>query len=356
MRKGITNLPLHHGRAPSWLFKKMVNLSRQITIVICEEFGPNEVLQRMSDPYWFQAFGCVLGFDWHSSGLTTTVCGALKEGMKEASSYTGIYVAGGKGKASLNTPNDIRRNAELAVDPETLVQTSKMVAKVDNSAVQDGYQLYHHTMIYTQNGDWTVIQQGMNEANKYARRYHWLGENVDSFTLEPHSAICCDMKQAKVLDLVASNSQDAQKTIVGLAAGKPERTLKDIEKVAAYSLPSGHSVPMSQVSKKRLSSILEQTYERKAQDFETLLGMRGVGPATLRALALVSELVHGTKPSWQDPARYSFTHGGKDGFPYPVNEKTYNDTMEFLNNIINKSAIDRSDKAAAFQRLYKISK
>ena len=209
-RTGIANLPLHHGKAPRWLFERMVPLAREITIAIVTDFGPEEMLRRLSHPYWFQAFGCILGFDWHSSGVTTTLCGALKESIKGMERDLGLFVAGGKGKTSRRTPSEIEAWGErISLDPAPLVYASRMSAKVDSSAVQDGYQLYHHTFLFTPRGSWTVIQQGMNEANRYARRYHWLGEAVTDFVNEPHSAILSDAR-GQALNLTASESEPAR--------------------------------------------------------------------------------------------------------------------------------------------------
>ena len=231
-RTGIAHLPLHYGKAPPWLFSRMVRLAREITLAITADFGPEEMLRRLSHPYWFQAFGCILGFDWHSSGVTTTLCGALKEALKGMERDLGLFVAGGKGKTSRQTPAEIERWADLtSVNPAPLVYASRMSAKVDSSAVQDGYQLYHHSFLFTSNGSWTVIQQGMNETNRYARRYHWLGEAVTSFVNEPHSAILSEAR-GQALNLVASESDPARTTITDIATSeKPEKTLAELKLV-----------------------------------------------------------------------------------------------------------------------------
>ncbi|MDD5016363.1 MAG: DUF763 domain-containing protein, partial [Atribacterota bacterium] len=237
MRTGIANLPLHYGKAPQWLFRRMKELARLITIFVISEFGTEEMLKKLSDPFWFQAFGCVLGFDWHSSGLTTTVCGALKESIKGIEKDLGLFVAGGKGGTSRKTPSEIEQaGSYLNKDPANLIYASKMAAKVDSSALQDGYQLYHHCFIFSKNGSWTVIQQGMNTSTRYARRYHWLGEEAKDFVCEPHSAICCD-KKGKSLNMVAKESKNARKVTTSLAKEKPEKLIAEIKTLQNLNLP-----------------------------------------------------------------------------------------------------------------------
>jgi hypothetical protein len=351
-RTGIANLPLHHGRAPRWLFDRMVKLAREITIAIVAEYGPGEMLHRMSHPYWFQAFGCVLGFDWHSSGVTTTLCGALKEGVKDLERDLGLFVAGGKGAASRRTPSEIEAWGErISLDPTPLVYASRMSAKVDNAAVQDGYQLYHHTFLFTPGGSWAVVQQGMNDRNRYARRYHWLGESVTDFVNEPHSAIASQAKST-TLNLVAEESRPSRDTIAGIAHDeKPEIILSDLKKLKTLSLPAHHPIGLADVHPESLSRILLGVYERQPEDFEKLLGLQGVGAKTLRALSLIAELVHGVAPSYKDPARYSFAHGGKDGYPYPVDRKTYDTSVELLAKAVHRAKLGLTEKRDALNRL-----
>ena len=324
MKTGTAHLPLHGGRAPRWLFERMKLLAREISLVLCSQTGPQEFLRKLSDPYWFQAFGCVLGFDWHSSGLTTTVCGALKEGLKYAGREIGIFVCGGKGSTSRKTPSDIQTLADkrLIKFPEKLIYASRMSAKVDNTALQDGYQLYHHTFITTKDGDWTVVQQGMNTFTGWARRYHWLRDEVTNFVCEPHKAVCCDHK-GKTLNMVAKESENARDKSAEISRTHPEKTIKKYRKIENLSLKLHHQIGPGEIKSKNLFKTLLATYEKKARDFEALLGIEGVGPKTIRALALISELVYGEKPSFRDPARFSFTHGGKDGHPYPLDRTTY---------------------------------
>ena len=355
-RTGIAHLPLHYGKAPPWLFQRMIKLAREITLSIVTDFGPEEMLHRLSHPYWFQSLGCVLGFDWHSSGVTTTLCGALKEAVKGMERDIGLYVAGGKGKTSRQTPSEIERWGDrLSLDPVPLVYASRMSAKVDSAAVQDGYQLYHHTFFFTGNGHWAVVQQGMNEVNRYARRYHWLGEAVESFVNEPHSAVLSEMR-SQALNLVASESDPARSTITGIATEeKPEKTLAELKKLKTLSLPARHQLLVNDLHPDSLSRILLSTYERQPEDFERLLGLSGVGAKTLRALSLISELVHGVAPSYRDPARYTFAHGGKDGIPYPVDRKTYDQSIELLSSAIKKARLGLSEKDEALNRLNKLS-
>jgi len=355
IRTGIANLPLHYGKVPPWLFDRMVKLAREITIAIVSDFGGEEMLRRLSHPYWFQAFGCILGYDWHSSGVTTTLCGALKEGIKGLETDLGLFIAGGKGRTSRRTPSEIEGWGELlSLNPAPLVYASRMSAKVDSSAIQDGYQLYHHTFLFTNRGSWAVIQQGMNEATRYARRYHWLGEAVTNFVNEPHSAILSEAR-GQALNLVASESDPARTTITDIATNqKPQDILADLKRLKTLDLPSHHPIGVHDLHPDSLSRILVSTYDRQPQDFEQLLGLKGVGAKTIRALSLISELVYGVAPSYRDPARYSFAHGGKDGIPYPVDRKTYDQSIELLSKAINKTKLRLREKREALNRLRRV--
>jgi hypothetical protein len=351
-RTGFASLPLHGGKAPAWLFSRMVLLSREILTHVVEEYGAREVLRRMSDPFWFQAFGCVLGFDWHSSGVTTTVCGAVKESLHETGREWGLFAAGGKGAASKKSPTQISRVCEsLGRDPDMLLRASRTAAKVDNAAVQDGYQLYHHVFLFTASGDWAVVQQGMNNGTSTARRYHWLSEHVSSFVEEPHEAVCCDVR-GETLNLVARESQDVRAACTELAALPPETTLRAVERVPNLRLPARHTLfPEIDIDTRYLSKILLKTYARAAEDFETLLGIEGVGPKTLRALALASELIYGSTASTRDPARFAFAVGGKDGIPFPVDRPVYDQTIDILHRAVDRARIDRSERIRALKRL-----
>ena len=329
----------------------MVTLAREISIHIVAEFGSEEMLRRLSDPFWFQAFGCVLGFDWHSSGVTTTVTGALKEGIRGIEKDLGIYAGGGKGAVSRKTPHEIAAACErLSLDPRPLVYASRMSAKVDSAAVQDGYQLYHHAFFFTPSGAWCVVQQGMNDANGMARRYHWLSAMVRSYVNEPHAAICAEAG-ASTLNLVAAESDGVRSSSAELARQKPEVVLSALRGLPALTMPRRHAVLIADVNPQYLERILLKTYERSPEDFETLLGMEGVGGRTLRALALTSEIIYGTPASTRDPARFSFAHGGKDGFPYPVDTGTYDRTVEVLRAAVSRAGIARSERVAALKRL-----
>jgi len=351
-RTGISTSPLHYGKAPSWLFSRMTALAREITRAIVEDSGPTSLLEKLSDPYWFQSLGCVLGFDWHSSGLTTTVTGALKEGLKGMEGELGLFMAGGKGSTSRKTPFHIEEYGEkFTIDPSPFVYASKMSAKVDNTAVQDGYQLYHHVFIFTQAGEWAVVQQGMNETNKMARRYHWLGSSVKEFVVEPHQAVCCDVRKDIELNMVAEESDAARLSTTEIAREHPDSVISEIQKIRELELPKRHNVANIDIDPKKMGRILEKTYERQPEDFETLLGMKGVGPKTIRALSFVSEIIYGNTPSYRDPARFSFAHGGKDGTPYPVDRKTYDKTVAIIKRAITASKIGHKAQMDAIRRL-----
>lgn len=352
---GIAQLPLHGGKAPAWLFQRMVRLGREITRLIIENDGPQAFLQRIADPYWLQSLGCVLGFDWHSSGVTTTVCGALKEGLKGREKEFGLIIAGGKGATSRKTPSEIITAGEkypLDCSPDALVYLSRLTAKVDNNAIQDGFQLYHHSFFFTFNGSWAVVQQGMNE--RFARRYHWFSERVQTMTLEPHAAICSNLQKERALNLVALDSLPAQSMITDLSHQQPEKIIGEIQRLQTLSLPSHHQVSINDIHAKSIDKILLKTYERKATSFEELLSMPGVGAKTLRALTLIADIAYGTPASWNDPAKFSFAHGGKDGHPYPVDCKLYDDSVEFLRQTLERARIERSDKETALKRLHRL--
>jgi len=353
MKTGIANLPLHNGKCPAWLFKHMQALCAAIIEVILEDFGPNEVLRRLSHPYWFQALGCVAGFDWHSSGLTTTVCGAIKEGMKNISREAGIFFTGGKGKTALNTPNEIITVAEknpLDIDANQLIYASRMSAKIDSAAVQDNYQIYHHFFVFTKQGEWAVIQQGLNEASRQARRYHWLSFNVGSFVEEPQTAICCNQTE-ETLNLVSLENKPFREISSMLVNTPPEKILKEISLINRHcpelNLPGWHAIPNTA----RLNKSLYAAYQVQPQNFEQLLQVKGVGAGTLRALAMVAEVAWGTGLSFSDPVRYAFAHGGKDGFPFPVNEKDMENSYLTLQRALKKSRAGHKEQLEALRRL-----
>jgi len=358
MRTGTVSLPLHGGKAPAWLFKRMVKLAGGITEALVYEYGHDEFLKRISDPYWFQAFSCVLGFDWHSSGTTTTTCGALK--MALSPREHGITVAGGKGAVSRKAPDEIEKNGEifsLSTDRiERLKYSSRMAAKVDNSCIQDGYQLYHHCFFFTEKGDWAVVQQGMN--TDYARRYHWLSDSMKNF-IEPKNGICCDRKETNVLDMTAGESESCRRISLDLIKDNPEhlrkylkpskqRMLADFE--TGFGLPSRHPVLDIDISERGME-VLKRAYELQPKNYEELVSLGGMGPKKIRALALISDLVYGSAPSWRDPVKYSFTHGGKDGFPYPVDREVYDNSIQVLQESLDSARIDKKERYDAIKRL-----
>ncbi len=380
MRTGIATVPLDYGRCPKWLFERMKRLSRGVVLAIVEEFGQEELLKRLSDPVWFQSLGCVIGFDWNSSGLTTTTLGALKEGLRGIESNLGIFVCGGKGKTSRKTPQHIQNWGEfigLSMEKiDKLIYASKISAKVDTSLIQDGFQIYHHNLIFSKSGKWTVIQQGMNTEFQKARRYHWFSSNVKDFVEEPHSGIISQTK-VKPLNLTAKESNQNREISAGLATEEPNQFLRDF-KIILKKTDKGlikkqkkggftemslkniefnwHPVVNEKFDLKRLQKTILLAYSQKPEDFEELLSLKGIGPKTIRALSLVSELIYGAKPSYEDPARYSFAVGGKDGTPYPVDRSIYDQTLEIMEKGIKKSKISNKEKVEAQKRLNKTLK
>ena len=352
-RTGSATLPLHTGKAPRWLFDRMSELAPAIAEVIVLEHGRSVFLERLSDPHWFQAFGCVLGFDWHSSGVTTTVCGALKEGLSKRGSELGIMVAGGKGKASRRTPLElVEYGSELGLDGPRLAYNSRMAAKVDSAAVQDGFGIYHHSFFVSSDGEWAVVQQGMRDFDGTARRYHWLGSQVKDFVNEPHAAVASDERGESVLNMVATESSAARSASTDFARQEPRLVDKEIARAITMSLPSRHWVDIKKdVNPTHLRRVLLSTYEANPQSYEQLLSVPGVGPKAVRALAMVSDIVYGSPASMRDPARFSFAHGGKDGHPYPVNRDVYDGTVGWLKEAVAKAKIGHSERLKALKRL-----
>lgn len=352
-RTGTLDLPLHWGKAPRWLCEKMHHLARSICEIIIIEFGPEYLLERLASPFWFQSLGCVLGFDWHSSGLTTTVCAALKEAFKDLNCY-GIYVCGGKGASSRKTPQELAEIGDrLGKDPQGLIYASKMVAKVDNNALQDGFSLYHHTFIFTKEFRWVVIQQGMSEKGGWARRYHWDSSSLGSFVEAPHKGIISD-RYFLTLNLIDEGRDNLRRLVTELARENKDKNLKEIISLRndIHKLPDRHRILLQDINPKYLDKTLLKTYTEKPGDFEALLALEGVGAKTLRALALIGDLIYGEKVSFRDPARFSFAHGGKDGHPYRINPVDYQQSIEVLERLINKAKIDYSDRIKALKRLH----
>lgn len=369
MRTGVATVPLDYGRCPYWLFERMKRLSRGIVLAIVEEFRPEEFLRRMSDPVWFQSLGCVIGFDWNSSGLATTTMGALKEGLRGLESDLGLFVCGGKGKTSRKTPEQIQSWGEfLGFSPEKinkLVYTSKISAKVDNNALQDGFQIYHHNLIFTKSGQWTVLQQGMNENTSQARRYHWLSSRVKDFVEEPHSGIISDIK-VKPLNLTAKESDENREISLRQVLEEPKTFIKNLAMIQRHPKQltlmelydkefHWHPVLFEKFDLKRLQKTIFFAKDENPQSFEKLLSLKNVGPRTIRALSLVSEIIYGAKPSYEDPARYTFAHGGKDATPFPVSRSVYDKTLEIMEKGIKKSKISNREKVEAQKRLNRAS-
>jgi len=329
----------------------MTQLAREVSELVILEHGTPGLLTRISDPFWFQALGCVLGFDWHSSGLTTTTCGAIKEGIKGSEEDLGLFVAGGKGGASRKTPDEIAAWGDrTGIDAEPLIDASRTSAKVDSAAVQDGYQIYHHVFLFDRSGDWAVVQQGMNEGNGMARRYHWLSRTMGDFVCEPHAAICCN-RRGETLNLVAEESGPTRRTSAELASRRPVELSEELRRLKSLVLPRRHEMVLSDIRPDRLERIFVKTYEAQPETFRDLLGLPGVGAKTLRALSLVAELVYGDAPSTEDPARFSFAHGGKDGIPYPVDRPLYDQTVDLLDRAIRRARLGQKAELDALRRL-----
>jgi hypothetical protein len=365
-RTGTANLPLHGGKAPAWLTGRMRGLAREIASIMIEEYGAAKFLARLSNPFWFQALGCVLAYDWHSSGVTTVVTGVLKTALSPQEH--GVAVCGGKGKTSRKTPSDIQFVCEKwGFSQETidsLTYTSRMTAKVDNTAIQAGYQLYHHAFLITKEGQWAVVQQGMSDQDHSARRYHWLSQSTLGFVVEPHSGIACSIKRDKALNMVARASEDARKASVDLAKESPKKLMRLIQSAAkppnqaslqTWLPPSSSPWLQTQTTLNMPRNIswdtLSRLYEFQPQNYEELLSVKGVGPATVRGLALVAELVYGEEPSWEDPVKFSFAYGGKDGVPFSVERRAMDESIEILKKAVEEAKIGEKDKLRSLQNL-----
>lgn len=383
-RTGHADLPLHTGTVPRWLADRMMLLGTEIVEALLINYGKKEFLKRISDPLWFQSFGSVLGMDWHSSGITTSVMYALKRGINARSREFGLYVCGGRGKFSRQTPDELMALSDrTGLDGNSLVKSSKLCAKVDNTAVQDGYQLYQHNFIISSEGDWSVVQQGMNTENKTARRYHWCSANLRSFVEEPHTAVIGENK-GSILNLTASDAKETRSSILDLSKENPDATIRELKDIIrlsnplkkedpaqltlfeeaaeeeviltngsyGFKMPSRHEVKAEDVDLKRLGGVLATAYESNNSDFESLLLTPGLGPRTLQALTLVSEVIHGTASRFSDPARFSFAHGGKDGHPFPVPTRIYDESIAVLGEAIEKAKLGYKDKSDCLKRLH----
>ncbi len=391
-RTGHADLPLHTGTVPRWLADRMRDLGTLIVESLVLNFGKDEVLRRLSDPLWFQSFGAVLGMDWHSSGITTSVMYALKRGLNPRAHELGICVCGGRGVYSRKTPEELLYLSDATgLDGENLVKSSRLCAKVDNTAVIDGFQLYQHNFIVTNNGNWAVVQQGMNAETKTARRYHWCSLDLNSFVENPHTGVVGE-NSGDILNLTASNASSTRSGILTLANEEPQRIIAESAKIFAdrhiqkaalngqldlfsndeaslaqtaqlekslvsenyktLTMPHRHHLESSDVDLSRLGAVLATAYETKPENFETLLLTPGLGPRAVQSLTLVSEVIYGTPSRFSDPARFSFAHGGKDGHPFPVPLKVYDETIRVLGDSIEKSKLGYNDKSECLKRLH----
>ena len=403
MQRRLAQLPLHTGKAPPWLFRRMTKLAGAVTMAVVDEYGPGEMLRRLADPWWFQAFGCVLGFDWHSSGLTTVTCGALKEAAKTRGDDLGLLVAGGKGGTSRQTPHEITAASDRhgITGGDQLVYASRMSAKVDSAAVQDGYTLYHHAFFFTPEGQWCVVQQGMHTDQRLARRYHWLGESVHDFVCEPHTAIrdlgdggqsagaagaaqpgssAGTPSRQLLLNMVAAEAEGNRVSSTALVRENPDWLIAEVKRCTSgptLFAPRHHRVLPSDVNVPRLRKLIVNAHEQHPADFAALLGGPGVGPATIRSLSLLAELIYNAPASRRDPARpaadlippdadaaqeassvanrrwadYAYAHGGKDGTPFPVDRETYDRSIDVLTTAVRKARLGANERVAALKRL-----
>jgi hypothetical protein len=362
-RSGTADLPLHGGRVPHWLAERMARLGTAITETIVHDYGASAFLSRLSDPFWFQAFGAVMGMDWHSSGITTSVMGALKRGLASRADELGIYICGGRGRFSRNTPQELRLIAERrGFDGEDLVRTSRLTARVDNNAIGDGFQIYLHCFVLTAKGEWAIVQQGLNDQSGLARRYHWHSPSVRDFVAEPHTGIVGE-NQGTIMNLVDTRARPAQTAMLDIAHEHPDKTLNEARHLLTptgvqstafrrrLAMPSHHEVRPENINLKRLGAVLSVAYERDLHDFAELLLLENLGPRTLQSLALISEVVHGAPSRFSDPARFSFAHGGKDRHPFPVPLKTYDESLNFMRRSLDAARLGDKDKLDGFRRL-----
>jgi uncharacterized protein len=347
-RSGFADLPLHGGSVPRWLADRMTLLGTAIAENIVHHYGVSALMSRLADPFWFQALGSVMGMDWHSSGITTSVLGALKRGLNPRTRELGVYVCGGRGRRSRQTPTELLRYADgTGLNGDSLVRSSRLAARVDNNAIADGFQLYLHGFIVAASGEWAIVQQGMNGSTGMARRYRWHSAAVNNFTREPHTGIVGE-HQGTIMNLIADPATPAQQAMLEVVRSGPEATLTNLRKLA---MPTRHDVRAENVDLKRLGAVLAVAYEREFQDFASLLLLENLGPRTLQSLALVAEVVHGTPTRFSDPARFSFALGGKDGHPFPVPLKTYDETIQVLRRSLEAAKVGNTDRIDGLRRL-----
>ncbi len=352
-RSGTADLPLHGGRVPPWLASRMMELGTAIAEQVILNYGKSEFLTRLSDPFWFQAYGAVMGMDWHSSGITTSVLGALKRGMNPRFSELGVMFCGGRGRHSIRTPDELRAfSLKTGLDGDALARTSRLTARVDNNAVADGFQLYLHSFAVTDSAEWAVVQQGMNSENHLARRYHWHSATVRDFVSEPHTAIV-GKPQGEILNLVDARAGRAQEALLTIAKGSTTNALTDARKLI---MPTHHDARAEDIDLKRLGAVLAVAHEQDLHDFASLLLVEGLGPRTLQSLALIAEVVHGAPSRFSDPARFSFAHGGKDGHPFPVPLKTYDESLSVLRRSLDAARLGHTEKLEGFRRLDRLTR
>ena len=375
MKRGTVNLPLHYGHAPSYLIKRMIKLSSAISTIIIEEKGSVEFFKRISDPLWFQAFGCVLGFDWHSSGLTTVVTGVLKQSIN--SETHGISVSGGKGinaiKPKYEIPKLAENNHTLSTNQiNNLVYASNMSAKIDNTAIQDGFSLYHHVIFFDNYGNWTIVQQGLNEKSKMARRYHWISDQLVDYIIEPHKGIIGNEKVPLCLNMTSKDSEENRKTCVDLikeGSKSIKSSINKINKKLSFEnldkwIDEPTTPPNCKIFVNEIQAIenyempltlnwktIDELYDITPTNYEDLISQKGVGPSLIRALSLISEIIYGNRASWKDPIKYNYAHGGKDGLPYPIARNTYDKSIKYLSEVISGSKIEKKERIASLKRL-----
>ena len=351
--KSQADLPLHHGKVPPWLANRMSRLGKAIVESMVTNYGRDYFLDKMSDSQWFQALGCVLGMDWHSSGITTSVMGALKRGLQPISDELGIYICGGRGRHSRKTPEELTRvGYRTGLNATDLVRASRLTAKVDNNALQDGFQIYLHNFIVTKEEKWVVVQQGLNDKSGYARRYHWHSDAFKSYIERPHSEVV-GKNQGLIFNLTDIGAKPTHAGILNIAEEQPEKITKEITRMI---LPAHHDVRLEQVDLKRLGAVLSLAQEKEVQGFEELLLVPGLGPRTLQSLTLVSEIIHGTPSRFSDPARFSFAHGGKDGHPFPVPTKIYDQVIDTMDGIVQHAKLQRTEKVEALRSLHDMAR
>jgi len=350
MKIGSADLPLHGGRVPMWLASRMARLGRVMVEALVIEYGRTEVLRRLADPFWFQSLGCVMGMDWHSSGITTSVLGALKRGLSTVEWELGLHVCGGRGRHSRRTPDELLALGErVSLDAPGLVRASRLVAKVDSAAVQDGFDLYLHSFVVADDGKWVVVQQGMNAEKRQARRYHWLWDRAGSFVEEPHAAIEGEPSPLPIVNLTDRSAAAAREETVALAVGNPEYVVAEVQRI--LTMPKHHDVRAENLNLRRLGAALHVAGNVGPSGFPELLLTPHVGKRTLFALALVAEVLHGAPSRFSDPARFAFAHGGKDGHPFPVPLKIYDETLRVFRRAVDSAKLGQGDKLAALARL-----